>query len=469
MCCGLNSIGIGSGGGVGKVTAEWIMTGHINEDIFSYDIKRFQNFHSEISFIKERITESLGDLYGVHWPFKQYKTSRNIKKLPHHEILKSFGACFGVSGGYERPMWFALDGEKAEYQYSYNYQNWYPSAEYETKNTVKNIGLYDLTPFSKFEIISDNAHQELQKICTANIKNEVGKCTYTQMLNSDGGIETDLTVICLDKNYFRIVSSAATRERDKFHIKKHLSNEIELRDVTDDYCVFGLFGPKSRDLMKTISNENFENDNFKFGTGKYITIENIKIWTQRLSYVGELGYELYVELKDAKKIYELIIDKGKDFNLSNCGMHAMDIMRMESGYLHWGHDISPKENQYEASLNFAISFKKDFNFIGKDALLEIKDKKPNKRLVMLTLKNSKPGEPLLLHDEPIYLDDKIIGETTSGNYSFNFNKNLSFGYIKSNLGNEELFKKNLYIEIEKKKYPVEILLKPLKQSNFKSI
>ena len=469
VCCGLNSIGIGSGGGVGKVTAEWIMTGHINEDIFSYDIKRFENFHSEIGFIKKRITESLGDLYGIHWPFKQYKTSRNIKKLPHHEILKSFGACFGVSGGYERPMWFALNGEKAEYQYSYNYQNWYPSAEYETKNTLKNIGLYDLTPFSKFEIISENAHQELQKICTANIKNEVGKCSYTQMLNSDGGIETDLTVICLDKNYFRIVSSAATRERDKFHIKKHLSKEIELRDVTDDYCVFGLFGPKSRDLIKTISNENFENDNFKFGTGKYILIENIKIWTQRLSYVGELGYELYVEFKDAKKIYELIINKGKDFNLSNCGVHAMDIMRMESGYLHWGHDISPKENQYEAGLNFSISFKKDFNFIGKDTLLEMKDKKPNKRLIMLILKNSKPGEPLLLHDEPIYLDDKIIGETTSGNYSFNFNKNLSFGYIKSNLGNEELFKKNLYIEVEKKKYLAEILLKPLKQSNFKSI
>ena len=221
VCCGLNSIGIGSGGGVGKVTAEWLMTGHINEDIFSYDIKRFQKFHSELGFIKDPITESLGDLYGVHWPFKQHKTSRNIKTLPHHENLKSFGACFGVSGGYERPMWFALNGEKAEYEYSYNYQNWYPSAEYESKNTIKNVGLFDLTPFSKFEIFSENAYEELQKICTANIKNEIGKCTYTQMLNSDGGIETDLTVVCLDKNHFRIISSAATRERDKFHIKKH--------------------------------------------------------------------------------------------------------------------------------------------------------------------------------------------------------------------------------------------------------
>jgi 4-methylaminobutanoate oxidase (formaldehyde-forming) len=183
--------------------------------------------------------------------------------------------------------------KKPEYEYSYNYQNWFPSAEYESKNTVKNVGLFDLTPFSKFEIFSKNAHEQLQKICTANIKNEIGKCTYTQMLNIDGGIETDLTVICLDKDYFRIISSAATRERDKFHIKKHLHEDIELKDVTDDFCVFGLFGPRSRDLIKTLSNENFENYDFKFATAKFITIKGIKIWTQRLSYVGELGYELY--------------------------------------------------------------------------------------------------------------------------------------------------------------------------------
>jgi 4-methylaminobutanoate oxidase (formaldehyde-forming) len=468
VCCGLNSIGIGSGGGVGKVTAEWLITGHINEDIFSYDIKRFQKFHSKLGFIKERITESLGDLYGVHWPFKQHKTSRNIKKLPHHESLKSFGACFGTSGGYERPMWFALDGEKSEYEYSYNYQNWYPSAEYETNNTIKNVGLFDLTPFSKFEIFSEKAHEELQKICTANIKDEIGKCTYTQMLNSDGGIEADLTVVCVDKNYFRIISSAATRERDKFHIKKHLSKEIQLKDVTDDYCVFGLFGPKSRELIKSLSDDNFEKDNFKFATAKCISIDSIKIWAQRLSYVGELGYELYVEFKDAKKIYELIIDKGKNFNLSNCGMHAMDIMRMESGYLHWGHDISPEENQYQAGLNFAISLKKDINFIGKDSLLKIKKNKIDKKLVMLSLKDSKPGEPLLLHDEPIYLKDKIIGVTTSGNFSFNFNKNLSFGYINSDLSDKQLNAVGLYIEIEKKKYQAELHSRPFKQSNFKT-
>jgi 4-methylaminobutanoate oxidase (formaldehyde-forming) len=289
------------------------------------------------------------------------------------------------------------------------------------------------------------------------------------MLNSDGGIETDLTVVCLDKSHFRIISSAATRERDKFHIKKHISSDIEFKDVTDEFCVFGLFGPKSRDLIKSLSNENFDNNDLKFATAKFINIRGTKIWTQRLSYVGELGYELYVKVKDAKRIYELIIKVGKNFNLSNCGMHTMDVMRMESGFLHWGHDISPEENQYEAGLDFAISYKKNVKFIGRETLLKIKDKKLKKRFVMLCLKKSNPGEPLLLHDEPIYLDDKIIGVTTSGNFSFNYNKNLSFGYIKSDLSNEELLTQNLYIEIEKKKYSAEILLKPLKQTDFKNL
>ena len=467
LSCGLNSVGIGTGGGVGKVTAEWLMTGHINQDIFNYDIKRFQKFHSKLSFIKERITESLGDLYGMHWPYKQHKTSRNIKTLPHHDLLKSFGACFGVSAGYERPMWFALDGEKAEYDYSYNYQNWYPSVEYETVNTIKNVGLFDLTPFSKFELKSDLAHKELQRICTSDIKHEVGKCTYTHMLNKDGGIEADLTVVCIDKNHFRIVGSAATRERDKFHITKHLSKNIEFKDVTDDYCVFGVFGPKSRTLLQSMSKDDFSGENFKFSRSKFIEIDNIKIWAQRLSYVGELGYELYVKKEYARIIYEKIVKNGKNFNLSNCGMHALDTLRMESGFMHWGHDISPEENQYEANLAFTISMKKETDFIGKEALKKIKNAKQDRRFAMFILKNSKPGKPLLLHDEPIYLKNKIIGKTTSGNYSFNFKKNLSFGYI--NNFDSFLDFKDLHIEIEKKKYAADIIFKPLKNSNFKNI
>jgi len=461
-CCGFNSIGIASSGGAGRVTAEWMINGYMNEDLFSLDIKRFQKFHSSKKFIMERVTETLGDLYGMHWPYKQHKTSRDQRLLPYHEELKKAGACFGVSGEYERPMWYTLNGEKPEYKYSFDYQNWYQSVEFETKNTVTNVGLYELSPFSKYEIKGELAHSELQRICTANIKNEIGRSTYTQMLNETGGIETDLTVTCIEKNYFRIISSAATRTHDKAHILKHLSDKLEFKDITDELICLGIFGPKSRALLSKISKNSFSNETFKFGTGKYIQINSKSVWAQRLSYVGELGFEIYLDIENAKEIYQLIIEEGKTHNLSHCGSHAMDTMRMESGFLHWGHDISPEENQYEAGLNFAISYKKETNFIGKKALLKIKEKKQNKRFITLSLKNSKPGHPLLLHEEPIYLDNEIIGRTTSGNYSFNYNKNLSFGYIKSEYNNEKLMKMNLYIEVAKKKYPANVELASLK-------
>ena len=468
-CCGFNSIGIASSGGAGRVTAEWMINGYMNEDLYSLDIKRFQKFHSSKKFIMNRVTETLGDLYGMHWPYKQHKTSRDQKLLPYHQELKNAGACFGQSGEYERPMWYALDGSKPNYEYSFNYQNWYPSVEYESKNTIKNVGLFELSPFSKYEIKGKNAYEELQKLCTANIKNEIGKCTYTHMLNEGAGIEADLTVVCLNKDHFRIISSAATRTHDKAHILKNLTNDIEFNDVTDELVCLGIFGPKSRDLLSKIFNENLSNENLKFSYGKKMYLGSMNVWIQRLSYVGELGYEIYIKNEYAHKIYNLIVNTGKEFHLSHCGAHTMDTMRMESGFLHWGHDISPEENQYQSGLSFTISYKKNYDFIGKKKLLKIRGDKIDRKFAMFVLTNSQPGSPLLLHEEPIYLENEIIGKTTSGNYSFNFDKNLSFGYIKSGLSNEELTKKNLYIEIEKRKYPAEILLKPLKQSNFKSI
>jgi len=468
-CCGFNSIGIASSGGAGRVTAEWMINGYMNEDLFSLDIKRFQKFHSSKKFIMNRVTETLGDLYGMHWPYKQHKTSRDQKLLPYHDELKKVGACFGQSGEYERPMWYAIDGVVPEYKYSFNYQNWYSSVEQECKNTVKNVGLFELSPFSKYEIKGDNAYEDLQRLCTANIKNEIGKCTYTHMLNEAGGIETDLTVVNIGKNHFRIISSATVRTHDKAHLKKHLSANLEFKDVTDELICLGVFGPKSRELISKISKEDLSNENLKFGTSKNIKLKSINVWVQRLSYIGELGYELYIEKDNGKEIYDLIVNAGKDFGLTHCGAHTMDIMRMESGFLHWGHDISPEENQYQAGLNFTISFKKPFDFIGKEKLLKIKNQKLDRKFIMLVLKNSSPGKPLLLHEEPIYLENEIIGKTTSGNYSFNYNKNLSFGYINSELSNEQLIERRLYIEIEKKKYRAEILIKPLKQLNFKNI
>jgi glycine/D-amino acid oxidase-like deaminating enzyme len=267
-CCGFNSIGIASSGGAGRVTAEWMINGYMNEDLYSLDIKRFQKFHSSKKFIMNRVTETLGDLYDMHWPYKQHKTSRDQRLLPYHEELKKAGACFGQSGEYERPMWYALGETKPNYQYSFNHQNWYPSVEQECKNTTENVGLFELTPFSKYEIRGEKAYEELQRLCTANIKNEIGKCTYTHMLNEGGGIETDLTVVCIDKNHFRIISSAAVRTHDKAHILKHLSSDVEFKDITDDLICLGVFGPKSRELLSKICKDDLSNENFKFGYRK---------------------------------------------------------------------------------------------------------------------------------------------------------------------------------------------------------
>ena len=260
-----------------------------------------------------RVTETLGDLYGMHWPYKQNTTSRNEKLLPYHEELKKAGACFGVVGRFERPMWYSLNGEKREYEYRFNYKNWYPSAKYETINARKNVGLFDFSTFSKFDLKGEKVHNDLQKICTANIKNEIGKTSYSHMLNEEGGIEADLTVVCIDKNYFRIVSSAATRERDKHHILKYLSKEVEFLDITESICCLGLFGPKSRDMIEKISNDDYKSENFKFGTAKIVNIKNIKVWAQRISYVGELGFELYIDKENALKLYKILIKEGKNF------------------------------------------------------------------------------------------------------------------------------------------------------------
>jgi 4-methylaminobutanoate oxidase (formaldehyde-forming) len=448
-----------SAGGAGKVTAEWMIDGEMYDDVFSLDISRFEKFHSELNFITERVTESLGNLYAMHWPFKQHTTSRNQKLMPYHDYLLKKGACFGQAAAYERPMWYAINGNEPKYKYSYGYQNWYESAEYETVNARKNVALFDLSPFAKFELVGSKAHSSLQYLCSNNIKNESGEITYTQMLNSKGGIESDLTVTCIDKNVFRVVTGSGVRTHDKKHILKYLDSSVSLQDITDDFACFGIFGPKSRDLLTEIFGNYFSNVDFKFGTGKKITKDGIVMWFQRISYVGELGWEIYIPVVESKQIYETIINLEKKYGLVHAGAHAMDIMRMEKGYLHWGHDISPAENPYEAGLGFAIKLNKKEDFIGKKYLIKNKNVK-KKKLLMFVLEDAKPGNPLLLHDEPIYHNGQIVGETTSGNYSFIYDKNLTFGYVNNNF---QLDENNTIFEIEvsKKKYKTSVLAKPL--------
>ena len=456
VCCGFNSIGIGSSGGAGKAVAEWMVRGYTDQDLFSLDVKRFEKFNSSLKFIKERTTETLGNLFQMHWPYKQLETSRNVKLLPYHKELKKLGACFGQMAGYERPMWFSKN-KKPIYKYSYGFQNWYPSAKRECNNTRNNLGFFDLTPFVKFDLSGQHAHEQLQYLCANNIKNIVGRTTYTQMLNPSGGIEADLTVSCLKKNYFRIICPALTRSYIKSHILKNLTKKIKFDDVTDKYSCIGLFGPNSRKFLTELFGDYFSNENFPFSRGMYLYTSNIKIWFQRLSFIGELGWEIYIPIKKTKIIFEKIRKLGKKYKLTYAGMHTLDILRLEKKFLHWGHDITSENNPFESGLSFAVNFKKKENFIGREILEKIKDKPITKKLELFSLKNRfKPGAPLLLHDEPIFEKNEIVGYTTSSNFSFCYNKNICLAYVKS-----EINYKNLYLEVEGKRYALHLEKYPL--------
>ena len=455
VCCGFNSIGIQSAGGAGKVTAEWMINGETNEDIFSLDIARFEKFQSETKFITDRVTETLGNLYAMHWPYKQYKTSRNIKLLPFHSDLKNKGACFGQVSSFEKPMWYALNEKMAKYKYSYGYQNWFESADYETTNTRQHVGLFDLSSFAKFEIIGSNSFNDLQRLCCNEISKTNGKTTYTQMLNTRGGIVADLTITCVNENNFKIITGSAVRTHDKKHILKYLSEDTKFIDNTENEACFGIFGPKSRELLSEVFGNYFSSNDFKFGTGKIIKYNGMELWFQRLSYIGELGWEIYIPINISREVYLKIISVEKKFNLVHAGAHALDIMRMEKGFLHWGHDISPAENPFEAGLDFTVKLNKDVDFIGKNSLIS-KNRVKKKQFINFVMENSEPGKPLMLHDEPIYYKNKIVGETTSSNFSFNYNKNMVFGYIDIELDINNLNGSKFKVEVAKNMYEMQI-------------
>ncbi len=460
VCCGFNSIGIGSGGGAGKTIAEMMVRGHNNQDLFSLDLKRFEKFNSSLKFIQERATETLGNLFKMNWPYKQLETSRNVKFLPYHNQLKKLGACFGQMAGYERPMWFSKK-QKPIYKYSYGFQNWYKSAEKECLNTRNNLSFFDLTPFAKFDLSGKNAHDQLQYLCANNVKNIEGKTTYTQMLNQSGGIEADVTVSCLKRNYFRVICPAFARNYNKSHILKNLSKNIIFKDVTENLACIGIFGPKSRDFLTKLFGDFFSNVKFPFASGKYLNIFKKKIWFQRLSFVGELGWEIYIPIKMSKDIFDDIYTLGKKYKLGYSGMHTLDILRLEKKFLHWGHDITSETNPIEAGLSFAVNLKKNNNFIGRKAIEDIIKNPLKRKLDLFSLKKKfKPGKPLLLHDEPIYFKDKLVGSTTSSNYSFCYKKNICLAYVQN-----DICKKNLHVEVEGKKYLLKLEEKPLHDAN----
>ncbi len=463
VATGFNSIGIQSAGGAGLVLSQWIKNGHPPMDVNAMDIRRIHPFQSVKRYVRDRASESLGLLYAMHWPYRQVETARGVRRSPLYAHLKELGAVYGEVNGWERPNWYARDGVKPEYEYAYGRQNWFPCAAYEAQQLMSNCAFFDQSSFAKFIVEGRDACAILNRVSANNVDVEPGRVVYTQWLNERGGIEADLTVTRLAENAFMVVTGAVPQTRDFAWLKRHIPDGAHCiaTDITSGLPMIALMGPKSRSLLEKLSAADLSNEAFPFATSQELEIGYARVRASRITYVGELGWELYVPTEFAAHVLETLLDAGREFGLTPAGMHTMNNCRMEKAYRHWGHDISDEETPIEAGLGFAVSWDKKDGFIGKEALAKQRDRKEQpKRLVCLALEDNSIAAPMIYHEEPIFRDGMIVGSTTSGAWGHRVNLSLGLGYVKNPEGvtREWIESGKWEIELAWKRYPAKVQL-----------
>ena len=459
VAAGFNSIGIQSAGGAGMALAQWMQDKEKPFDLGDVDISRMQPFQGNKKYLFERSKETLGLLYADHFPFRQKESARGVRRTPFHEHLKSKGAVFGEVAGWERANWFSFDGQHDEYVYSWKRQNWFENSAKEHMAVRENVGLYDMSTFGKIRVEGEDAERFLNYLCGANLSVDIGKIVYTQFLNSKGGIEADVTVTRLSETIYLIVTPAATRLADETWLRRNQKDyNVVITDITAAEGVLALMGPNSRALLSSVSPNNFDNEINPFGTAQVIEIGMGLARAHRVSYVGELGWELYISSDQCAHIFETIIDAGSDHDLKLCGMHMMDSCRIEKAYRHFGHDITCEDHVLEAGLGFAVDTDKP-DFIGKKAVIDKREVGLEKRLVQFQL--TEP-EPLLYHNEPIIRDSEIVGYISSGNYGHKLGGAIGMGYIPcEGESPEELLSSKFEIDVSGTICAAKASLKPL--------
>jgi 4-methylaminobutanoate oxidase (formaldehyde-forming) len=427
VAAGFNSIGIASGAGAGKAVAEWIVGGEPPMDLWDVDIRRVAPFQANAGYLRDRTVEMVGLAYAMHWPFRQPETARGVRRSVLHDRLAARGACFGVVMGWERANWYATGGREPRYAYSYGRQNWFPCAAEEHRAVREAVGLFDQSSFAKLRLEGPDARRVLQRLCANDVDVPADRIVYTQMLNRHGGIEADLTVTRLAEDAFLIVTAAAAATHDADWIRRHVDGaSAALTDVTSAYAVLGLMGPRSRALLGRLSDADLSNDAFPFLTSREIAVGYAPVRAQRITYVGELGWELHVPTECAAAVYDAIVEAGEPLGLRHAGYHAMDSLRIEKAYRSWGHDLGSEDTPLEAGLGFCVRFDKPGEFLGRDALLAQRAKPLARRLVVFTLEDP---EPLVYHDEPIWRDGTLVGRITSGAYGHTVRRAVGLGYV----------------------------------------
>jgi len=456
VACGFNSKGIGAAGGVGKLMADWVIDGHPSGDIWECDVRRHHPVQREQAYIEARIPEALGHTYAMHWPFYQYKTARNLIQSPLHAELKEQGACFGEVAGFERPNWFAQGDAEATYDYSYKRQNWFEFYAEEHRAMRESVGIYDISSFGKFEVSGPDAEKALQWICAGDVSVEPGNIVYTQWLSERGGIEADLTVSRTDADRFMIITGIGSLYKDWWHLKKHLRGKVQLRDISVDFACLALQGPNARAVLEKLAETDVSAEGFAFGCGRYANVAGVEVWLQRLSYVGELGWEIFVPAGKTSSVFSELQQAGAAFGFRNVGLHAVNSLRLEKGFRHWGHDIGSEDNLIQAGLSFAA--KPDASdFIGRHSFLQQKAAGlPDRRLVQFKLDDP---EPLLYHNEPIVMDQHIVGYLSSGMYGHSVGAAVGMGYVAvPELAADRIKEATFEIEIAKERFSAQASL-----------
>ncbi len=459
---GFNAFGIASGGGAGWVLAQWVVDGEAPLDLWTVDIRRFSNLHRDRAWVRDRTLEAYGKHYTIGFPHEEYASGRPAIVSPLYERLKKHRAVFGSKLGWERPNWFAPEVTPAEDIYSMGRQNWFDAVGGEHRHVREKVGIFDQSSFAKFELTGKDAGKVLDYICANDVSKPSGRLTYTQLLNKRGGIECDLTVARLADEKFYIVTGTGFRTHDFGWIRDHIAKglDAELTDITEDFGALSLMGPKARDVLRQVTNTDVGNNTFPFGHVREIEIAGTVVRALRITYVGELGWELHVPIVATGAVFDALMLAGKEFGIRPVGYRALESLRLEKGYRAWGSDITPNDSPFEAGLDWAVKLRKDTDFLGRQASDAINAAPLKKRLATFTVVDN---EVVLLGRETILRDGQPVGYLTSGGYGYTIDSPIGLGYVRNADGVSDAFLTNGNYEliVANERYAAEIHLQPL--------
>jgi 4-methylaminobutanoate oxidase (formaldehyde-forming) len=447
VAAGMSLNGIAGAGGVGKIMAEWIIEGFPSMDVHEMNVRRFGSHFADMHYTAERAREVYKHYYYLHYPNDESEWGRPKRLSALYERLKELGAVFGEKNGWERANYFELDkpGRRAgaeQHKWGWGRPPYFERVGEEHQAVRERVGLLDMTSFGKIDVQGPGALALLQRLACNNIDKPVGSLTYTQFLNDQGGIESDLTITRIGEEQFRVITGTSFAASDLGWIKLHLPEDksVEVRDVSEDWAVISLWGPDARNVLQSVTANDISNEAFPYMTTQTIGISDMDVWAQRVSYAGELGWELYVAPEQAVLVWDTLMTAGHQFGIQPIGYKALDSLRLEKGYRYWSADITPDENPYEAGMGFTVRLKSGGEFIGRQALLKVKEDGVQRRLCTLTIND---GTFVIYGGEAVYAMDKLIGRVRSGGYGYTIGKNIATSYLPIDLA-----KQGTQVEVE---------------------